>query len=208
MDIIKKYEEIKEGLGQGVRLMIVSKNRTEAEIRPLLEVGHRLFGENRVFEAKDKWKVLKEEYPDIELHMIGSLQTNKIKEALKIFSSIDSVDRDNLAKKLSQEDIRGKSFLIEVNTGSEAQKGGIFPEEADNFIDKCIYEYHLPIKGLMCVPPVDEEASPHFAFLGMLARRHGLKELSMGMSKDYLVAIEQGSTCVRIGTSIFGPRNS
>lgn len=208
MDIIAKYQEIKESLGQGVRLMAVTKNHTAEEIRPLLEAGHRLFGENRVFEAIEKWQPLKEEYPDIELHMIGSLQSNKLKEALGIFSAIDSVDRESLAQKLSLEDIGGKSFLIEVNTGSEPQKGGIMPEEADDFINKCLYEYKLPIKGLMCVPPADEEASPHFAFLKTLAKRHGLKELSMGMSGDYLLAVQQGSTCVRLGTVLFGPRKS
>ncbi|MBR7159193.1 MAG: YggS family pyridoxal phosphate-dependent enzyme [Alphaproteobacteria bacterium] len=208
MDIIAKYQEIKASLGQGVRLMAVTKNHTAEEIRPLLEAGHRLFGENRVFEAIEKWQPLKEEYPDIELHMIGSLQSNKLKEALGIFSAIDSVDRESLAQKLSLEDIGGKSFLIEVNTGSEPQKGGIMPEEADDFINKCLYEYKLPIKGLMCVPPADEEASPHFAFLKTLAKRHGLKELSMGMSGDYLLAVQQGSTCVRLGTVLFGPRKS
>ena len=208
MDIIAKYQEIKASLGQGVRLMAVTKNHTAEEIRPLLEAGHRLFGENRVFEAIEKWQPLKEEYPDIELHMIGSLQSNKLKEALGIFSAIDSVDRESLAKKLSLEDIGGKSFLIEVNTGSEPQKGGIMPEEADDFINKCLYEYKLPIKGLMCVPPADEEASPHFAFLKTLAKRHGLKELSMGMSGDYPLAVQQGSTCVRLGTVLFGPRKS
>lgn len=208
MDIIAKYQEIKASLGQGVRLMAVTKNHTAEEIRPLLEAGHRLFGENRVFEAIEKWQPLKEEYPDIELHMIGSLQSNKLKEALGIFSAIDSVDRESLAQKLSLEDIGGKSFLIEVNTGSEPQKGGIMPEEADDFINKCLYEYKLPIKGLMCVPPADEEASPHFAFLKTLAKRHGLKELSMGMSGDYPLAVQQGSTCVRLGTVLFGPRKS
>ncbi len=208
MDIISRYEEIKAKLGNRVKLMAVSKNHNAEEILPLLRLGHRLFGENRVQEAVEKWEPLLKEFPDIELHMIGSLQTNKIKEALKIFSAIDSLDRENLAEKIAREDITGKSFLIEVNTGSEPQKGGILPQEADKFIEKCLYEYRLPVRGLMCVPPAGEEPSPHFAFLNMLAKRHGLKELSMGMSEDYPLAIQQGSTCVRIGTALFGARKS
>lgn len=206
MQALDRYFELCQAIGTKAKLMIVSKTRTVEEIRPFLEAGHRLFGENRVQEAKEKWLPLLEEYPDIDLHMIGGLQTNKLKEALSVFSSIDSIDRPELAEKFKDKDISNKSFMIEVNTGSEPQKSGIYPDKAEDFIKQCITEFHLPIVGLMCVPPHNEEPSPHFAFLKKLASKYDLQELSMGMSEDYKIALQQGSTMIRIGTALFGKR--
>lgn len=200
------YENIKGLLPDTVSLMLVSKGKTTEEIEPFLRYGHRFFGENRVDEALEKWTPLKRVYPDINLHLIGHLQRNKVNKALEIFDSIDTLDSYELAQKVSASDNGGKEYMIEVNTGDEVQKSGISTAEADNFIDYCLNDLQLNIKGLMCVPPQQEEPSPHFAFLKQIADRHGLKELSMGMSADYLLAIQQGATVVRIGTLIFGDR--
>jgi hypothetical protein len=169
----------------------------------LLDAGHRLFGENRVAEALEKWQDLKEKYPDVKLHLIGHLQRNKIKEALRIFDAIDTIDSRELAEMLARHDISGKTFMAEVNTGSEPQKTGFLPNEIDAFLESA----PLPITGLMCIPPVGEEPSPHFAFLKTIAKRHSnIKELSMGMSADYEIAAAQGATIIRLGTALFGAR--
>ena len=204
-----EYEKIKKEIGQNVALMAVSKTKATEEIQPLLQAGQRIFGENRVDEALEKWQPLKKEYSNVELHLIGHLQRNKIKEALTIFDSIDTLDNFDLAEKVAQElakTPRNIKFMIEVNTGDEEQKSGIPTAQADEFIDYCIKDLKLNTTGLMCIPPQDDEPSPHFAFLGEIAKRHGLKELSMGMSADYMLAIQQGATIVRIGTLLFGKR--
>lgn len=204
--VIKNYQNLKEEIGQQAKIMAVSKTISADSIVPLLESGHLLFGENRVMEAEEKWLPLKAKYPQVKLHLIGHLQKNKIKEALSIFDSIDTLDSYALVDKIAEYEPTNKTFMIEINTGSEPQKSGILPEEADDFIRYCINEKKLNVTGLICIPPQDQEPSPHFAFLKMLARRHNLQELSMGMSHDYMLGIGQGATIVRIGTGIFGAR--
>ncbi|MEO5374432.1 MAG: YggS family pyridoxal phosphate-dependent enzyme [Alphaproteobacteria bacterium] len=192
-----------------VTLVAVSKTHEAERIRPVLASGHRDFGENRVQEALAKWPALKQDYPDVRLHLIGPLQTNKVREAVALFDVIESVDRPKLAAALAHEmarQTRRPPCLVQVNTGEEAQKAGIAPAEADAFIKACRDEYQLPIVGLMCVPPVDDEPSPHFALLREIARRNGLATLSMGMSGDFAIAIRLGATHVRVGTAIFGER--
>lgn len=185
-------------------IMAVSKQKPVEAITPLLDAGHRLFGENRVSEALEKWQGLKEKYPDINLHLIGHLQKNKINDALKIFDSIDTVDSPELANALARRDISGKTFMAEVNIGGEPQKTGFLPSEIDAFLENS----PLPITGLMCIPPVGEEPSPYFALLKEIAKRHSnIKELSMGMSSDYEIAAAQGATIVRLGTILFGARD-
>lgn len=190
-------------------LIAVSKTVAAERIAEAIAAGHRHFGENRVQEADSKWPGLRAATPDITLHLIGPLQTNKVPEAVALFDTIHSVDRPKLAEKLAVEMERQKRRLdcfIQVNTGQEAQKAGIDPLEADAFIVQCRDEFRLPIVGLMCVPPVDEEPSPHFALLREIARRHGLTQLSMGMSSDYEIALMFGATHVRVGSAIFGER--
>ncbi|MEZ5927030.1 MAG: YggS family pyridoxal phosphate-dependent enzyme [Parvularculaceae bacterium] len=194
---------------EDITVIAVSKNHGAEAILPLLEAGHRVFGENRVQEAMGKWPALKERYPDIELHLIGPLQTNKAKEAVAFFDVIETVDRPKLARILSEEMARqGKTLrlLVQVNTGEEEQKAGAAPQEADAFIAQCRDEYGLAIDGLMCIPPAEEAPAPHFALLAKIAARNGLKTLSMGMSGDYEIAATLGATHVRIGTEIFGAR--
>jgi hypothetical protein len=192
-----------------VTLVAVTKTQPAERVRLALEAGHRVFGENRLQEAEGKWPELREEYPDARLHLIGPLQRNKVRRALNLFDVIESVDRLSLARFLAdamdQED-RRPDVLIQVNTGEEPQKHGVLPGEADSFILSCTEEYGLPIAGLMCIPPVDEEPSLHFALLREICRRHGLRELSMGMSSDYAIAVRFDATMVRVGTAIFGPR--
>ncbi|MFN3890016.1 MAG: YggS family pyridoxal phosphate-dependent enzyme [Beijerinckiaceae bacterium] len=192
-----------------VTLVVASKTQGEKELRPLLAAGHRVFGENRVQEAIAKWPPLRAEFPDLELRLIGPLQSNKAREAVAFFDVIETIDRPRLAKAIADEIGRqGKAprLYIEVNTGDEPQKAGISPRDADSFIRQCREEYGLVISGLMCVPPVGEQASPHFALLGQIAKRNGLADLSMGMTADYPLAIQLGATHVRIGTAIFGVR--
>ena len=192
-----------------IQLVAVSKVHTEETIRPALEVGHKVFGENRVQEAQGKWPTLKEEFDDVRLHLIGSLQTNKCKEAVALFDVIETVDRPKLARALAKEmEKQGKSVQVylQINTGEEDQKGGCLPVEANEFIDLCVNELKLDVQGLMCIPPAEEEPSVHFAFLRKLAQRHNLAKLSMGMSGDYEVAIRFGATSVRVGTAVFGSR--
>ncbi|MTJ81338.1 MAG: YggS family pyridoxal phosphate-dependent enzyme [Telmatospirillum sp.] len=192
-----------------VHLVAVSKTHPAERIRPLLEAGHLLFGENRVQEAQQKWPALREAFPALELHLIGPLQTNKVRDAVALFDVIETVDRPKLARALKAEmDRTGRHLrcLIQVNTGAEPQKAGILPEEADAFIRDCRDELGLRIEGLMCIPPVDEDPVRHFACLSDLADRHGLPVRSMGMSGDYRQAVAAGATHVRVGTAIFGKR--
>lgn len=191
------------------RLIAVSKEQDEIAIRAALICGQREFGENRVQEAQRKWPALKRDYPDCVLHLIGPLQSNKAEDAVALFDVIHSVDRDKLARALAAEmpkQNRRPSLLIQVNTGEEPQKAGVAPEAADAFIALCRDELELPVIGLMCIPPVDEEPSLHFALLREIARRNNLPELSMGMSGDFEIAAGFGATMVRVGTAIFGAR--
>lgn len=200
------------GRGAGdISLVAVSKMHDLARIRPALEAGHRQFGENRVQEAQAKWPELRAAYEDIELHLIGPLQTNKVKLAVGLFDVIQSLDRPKLAKALAREFDRSGArpdCFIQINTGAEPQKAGVAPGEADEFIARCREDYGLPIAGLMCIPPFDEEPSLHFALLAKIARRNGLAALSMGMSADYESAIALGASHIRVGTAIFGQRPS
>ena len=192
-----------------VKLVAVSKTMPADPIARVIGAGQRIFGENRVQEAESKWPVLREGHPDVKLHLIGPLQTNKVKNAVALFDVIETVDRPKLAQTLARAmesaGLRRDCF-IQVNTGAEPQKTGVMPEAADEFIRSCIDELELPVRGLMCIPPMDEEPSLHFALLRDIAARNGLAELSMGMSADYPVAIAFGATYVRVGTAIFGPR--
>jgi pyridoxal phosphate enzyme (YggS family) len=190
------------------KLVAVSKTVPEAGIRQALAAGQRLFGENRVQEAQGKYPALKQEFPGLELHLIGPLQTNKVKDAAALFDVIQTLDRPKLADALAQErDKSGRSprLFLQVNTGEEAQKAGVLPREAAALIAHA-RKLALPVEGLMCIPPVDDDAAPHFAFLAKLARDHGLSHLSMGMSDDFELAVKFGATHVRVGTAIFGAR--
>lgn len=194
---------------QEITLVAVGKGHDAARIRPALEAGHRVFGENRVQEAADKWPDLVAEHPDTVLHLIGPLQTNKVRQAVAMFDVIETVDRPKLARAIAKEMARAgrrPGCFIQVNTGEEPQKAGVLPGDADSFIESCRNEFDLPLRGLMCIPPVDEEPSLHFALLREIARRNGLAGLSMGMSADYRIAIAFGATHVRVGTAIFGER--
>jgi PLP dependent protein len=192
-----------------VMLVAISKTQAAGRIAAALAIGHRVFGENRVQEAAAKWPELRRAWPGIELHLVGPLQTNKTKEAVALFDVIETVDRPKLAQALAaemQRSGRRPACYIQVNTGEEPQKAGIAPVAADEFIGRCRDELGLPVVGLMCIPPVDEEPSLHFALLAKIARRSGLAILSMGMSADYEVAISLGATHVRVGTAVFGAR--
>jgi PLP dependent protein len=192
-----------------ITLVAVSKTFPADAIEPVLEAGQRVFGENYVQEAKGKWPPLRERYPDVELHMIGPLQSNKAKEAVALFDAIHSVDRPSiceaLAKEINSQNKRPDLF-VQLNTGEEPQKAGVAPGEADAFIASCRDKYGLVISGLMCIPPVNEAPAPHFALTAKIAARNGLKNLSMGMSADFAVAIQLGATHVRVGSAIFGAR--
>ncbi len=193
----------------GITLVAVSKIHDAAAISSAIAAGQRVFGENRVQEAQTKYPALKAAHPDLVLHLIGPLQTNKVKEAVALFDAIETLDRPKLADALAREmerTGRRPRCLIQVNTGEEPQKAGVLPNAADAFIEECRERWHLPVAGLMCIPPADQEPSPHFALLREMARRHGLAELSMGMSADYEIAIRLGATHVRVGTAIFGAR--
>jgi pyridoxal phosphate enzyme (YggS family) len=194
-----------------VTLVAVSKTHPASAVRAALAAGQRIFGENRVQEALAKFSDLRGEFPDLALHLIGPLQTNKVREAVAHFDVIETVDRTRLAEALAREIERSGRHLscfVEVNTGEEPQKAGVFPAAADDFIVDCRDRLRLPIVGLMCVPPHDEEPAPHFALLREIARRHALPRLSMGMSADFETAIRFGATHVRIGTAIFGARQA
>lgn len=206
---IARAERIWKRPEGSVTLVAVSKTHDAERIRPALDAGHRVFGENRVQEAAAKWPGLRAEYPGISLHLIGPLQTNKVRDAVVLFDVIETVDREKLARALAEEFARRglwRDCLIQVNTGEEPQKAGVAPAEADAFIRLCRDELKLPVRGLMCIPPVDEEPSLHFALLAKIARRNGLEILSMGMSNDFETGVALGATHVRIGTAIFGER--
>lgn len=194
---------------EDITLVAVSKTFGPEDIEPVLQIPHRTFGENRVQESYGKWPELKSRYPDTVLHLIGPLQTNKAREAVSLFDCIETLDREKLARTLGKEiQAAGKApeLFVQVNTGLEPQKAGIEPQELDGFIQTCRTIYDLPVTGLMCIPPVDEEPALHFALLAKLAGRNGLAKLSMGMSGDFETAIELGATHVRVGSAIFGAR--
>ena len=191
-------------------LVAVSKTLAPEQIEPVLAAGQRVFGENRVQEAKAKWPPLKAKHLGIALHLIGPLQSNKAKEAVALFDAIHSVDRPSLAAALAKEiakQERSPLLFVEINTGAEAQKAGVLPQDADAFVARCRDSYGLTISGLMCIPPLSEAPGPHFALTAKIARRNGLKLLSMGMSADFVTAIQLGATHVRVGSAIFGERN-
>ena len=192
-------------------LIAVSKTRSAAEIIEALETGHCLFGENRVQEAASKWPELRAQFPDIELHLIGPLQSNKAAEAVALFDVIETIDRPKIAGAISKEmKAQGKELklFVQVNVGEEPQKAGVAPEDLKVFLKQCREEFGLTISGLMCIPPVDEEPSPYFVLLKHLAKENEIPEVSMGMSADYETALEFGADYVRVGTAIFGPRQA
>lgn len=223
--IASRLEETRAGIARaahdcgrpadGVTLVAISKTCGPEAILPALEAGQRVFGENYVQEAAGKWPALRKRFPDVELHLVGPLQSNKAREAVALFDVIETLDRPSLARALSKEIARAKEegrrvprLLVQVNTGEEPQKGGVAPAGTDAFLAACRDEWGLAVEGLMCIPPADEPPSPHFAFLGEIARRNNLRVLSMGMSADYEAAIQLGATHVRVGSAIFGPRGS
>jgi pyridoxal phosphate enzyme (YggS family) len=192
-----------------VTLIAVSKTFDAGAISPVIEAGQRVFGENRVQEAKTKWPGLISAYPDVALHLIGPLQSNKAREAVALFDAIHSVDRPSICEALAKEIFsqkRAPQLFVQLNTGEEPQKAGVAPAEADGFIASCREKYGLAISGLMCIPPVDDAPAPHFALTAKIAARNGLKNLSMGMSADFAIAIQFGATHVRVGSAIFGKR--
>ena len=212
-------ERVREGIARACRdanrdpasvtLVAVSKTFAADAIKPAIDAGQRIFGENRVQEAKAKWPLLREQHSGLELHLIGSLQSNKARDAVALFDAIHSVDRASLCQALAKEiGSQGRKPLLfaEINTGGEAQKAGVLPQDADGFLNKCRAEYGLEISGLMCIPPLEEAPGPHFALTAKIALRNGLKLLSMGMSADFATAIQLGATHVRIGSAIFGKR--
>jgi len=192
-----------------VTLVAISKTFGIDAIEPVIAAGQRVFGENRVQEAKAKWPQLTARYAGLELHLVGSLQSNKAKDAVALFDAIHSVDRTSLAEALAKEiarQARRPLLFVEINTGAEPQKAGVLPQDADSFLAACRDRYGLAISGLMCIPPFDEAPAPHFALTAQIARRNGLALLSMGMSADFETAIAFGATHVRVGTAIFGAR--
>jgi PLP dependent protein len=192
-----------------VTLIAVSKTFGADAIEPVIKAGQRVFGENRVQEAKSKWPGLMSAYPGLAVHLIGPLQSNKAKEAVALFDAIHSVDRPSLCEALAKEfgsQMRRPQLFVQLNTGEEPQKAGIAPADADSFIAGCREKYGLPISGLMCIPPLDDAPAPHFALTAKIAARNGLKNLSMGMSADFTTAIALGATHVRVGSAIFGHR--
>lgn len=194
-----------------ITLVAVSKTFDTAAIEPYLVAGQRVFGENRVQEAVGKWPALEAKYTDVELHLIGPLQTNKLEEALALFDVIETLDREKLALALVKARDGGKKLprlFVQVNTGAEPQKAGLLPGEVDAFLRQCRDQWHLEIEGLMCIPPLHEEPMPHFEMLARLARAHDLPRLSMGMSHDFETAIACGATHVRIGSALFGARGA
>ena len=212
-EVTAKIEQAARDSGRdptGVTLVAVSKTHGADRVRELLAVGQRVFGENRVQEAQEKFPALKAEYADLKLHLIGPLQTNKAREAVALFDVIQSVDREKLAVTLAKEMTRADKrpdCFIQVNTGEEPQKAGILPADLDSFVAACRDTHKLPVVGLMCIPPVDEEPALHFALLAKMAARHGLAGVSMGMSADYETAVRLGATHVRVGSALFGQRH-
>lgn len=209
MDRIARAEAEAGRPAGSVQLVAVSKTFEAGDIRPVIEAGQRRFGENRVQEAAGKWPALKAEHPDIELHLIGPLQSNKAGEAVALFDAIETVDREKIAAALAAEmrkQGRNPTLFVQVNTGEEPQKAGIAPDRAVEFVRECRERHGLTIAGLMCIPPAQEDPRPHFALLARLAGQCGVEHLSMGMSGDYEAAIAHGATHIRVGSAIFGGR--
>ena len=210
-DIRNRITQAERAAGRpegSVRLIAVSKVQPLDRVEAVLDAGHRIFGENKVQEAAGKWPAFRERFDGVELHLIGPLQTNKTRQAMELADAIHSVDRPKLANtlaRIAQERGACPDLFIQVNTGEEEQKAGVMPAEADGFIADC-RELDLPVRGLMCIPPADEEPSLHFALLAKIAARNGLEGLSMGMSADFESAIALGATHVRVGSAIFGDR--
>ena len=191
------------------QLIAISKKQNEERVLQALQCGHRIFGENRVQEAENRWSNYLSEFKDIELHLVGSLQTNKVKKALKLFDVIHSIDRQSLAIEISKnlnKSCKTKTFFIQVNTGKEKQKSGVLPEHIDDFFNFCKKKLKIPISGLMCIPPLSDTPGVHFCYLNHLAKKLNLNTLSMGMSADYEEAIKFGSTHLRVGEEFFGKR--
>lgn len=207
--MLRRVARAAEAAGRGpddITLVAVSKQQPWPRVEALLAAGQRVFGENRVQEARERWS---ERRQDVELRLVGPLQSNKAAEAVRLFDAIETLDREKLARALAEEIQRqgnAPRLYVQVNTGEEPQKAGIAPAEADSFIALCRGTYGLTIDGLMCIPPQDEPAGPHFALLGKIAARNGLARLSMGMSEDFETAVRFGATSVRVGSALFGPR--
>lgn len=219
-ELEERYRNVCEDVARATRnagrrpgstqIVIASKTQPAGSIEVLIRLGHRTFGENRVQEAWSKWPELKRRYPDVRLHLIGPLQTNKVRDAVRLFDVIETVDRDRLAAALAVEEKKSNRrirYMIEVNVGAETQKSGIAPAALPDLLRSCREVHGLLVDGLMCIPPADQQASPYFALLAKLAQENGLTSLSMGMSSDYKFAIQLGATHVRIGTAIFGARS-
>jgi len=217
--IVRQWRAVRDDIDRSARdvgrdpadvaLVAVSKTFPAEDIEPLIRAGQRVFGENRVQEARGKWPALKAACPDLELHLIGPLQSNKAREAVELFDVIETVDRPRIATALAEEIARSgrrPRLLVQVNTGDEPQKSGVSPRDADAFIARCRDVHGLSITGLMCLPPADEEPAMHFALLARIARRSGLADLSMGMSDDFETAVRHGATSVRVGSALFGDR--
>ena len=210
-DIKKRIHQTEVNFSRSVgetKLIAVSKVQPNNRIKSVLDQGHRIFGENRIQEAQSKWPAFKEKYEDVELHIIGPLQTNKTRAAMELADSIHTVDRPKLAKtiaRIAQELGKCPKLFVQVNTGDEQQKSGVLPNETESFVKECL-GMDLPVKGLMCIPPINEEASLHFALLKKISESCGLKYLSMGMSADFEKAISFGATHIRVGSAIFGER--
>ena len=210
--ISSKIKQAEESAGRAIgstKLIAVSKVQPNERVLNVLDQGHKIFGENKVQEAHGKWPMFRENFSNVKVHLIGPLQSNKVKQAVALFDTIHTVDRLKLAQKLSNEiQAQGKApeMFIQINTGEEKQKSGIVPSEADQFISNCI-SLDLPIKGLMVIPPINEEPTLHFGLLRKIARRNGLTGLSMGMSSDFESAIAMGATHIRVGSAIFGERD-
>ena len=207
-EIARACKEARRDRGS-VTLIAVSKTFDATAISPIIDAGQRVFGENRVQETKAKWPALTSAHPGLALHLIGPLQSNKAKEAVALFDAIHSVDRPSICEALAKEigsQNKQPQLFVQVNTGEEPQKAGVAPGEADAFITNCREKYGLTISGLMCIPPVNEAPAPHFALTAKIAARNGLKNLSMGMSADFAIAIQMGATHVRVGSAIFGHR--
>lgn len=218
-DISKSFTRIRQNIDKVVdesnrspneiTLIAVSKQQQEERVDASLALGHRVFGENRVQEAQKRWSIRKYDYPDLRLHLIGPLQSNKAADAVRLFDVIHTIDRPKIAIAIAKEAAQQNKYIqcfIQVNTGDEPQKSGISPCDLSSFVDFCREEVGLPITGLMCIPPVDEEAAIHFGFLNTLASRNKLTGLSMGMSSDYAEAIRFGATHIRVGSALFGSR--
>lgn len=209
-EILARIEKAADEAGKAApQLVAVTKTFSGDEVRPVIEAGHRVFGENRVQEAEAKWPALRAEFPGIELRLIGPLQSNKAEDAVALFDVIETVDREKIARALKTEmDKQGRSprLYVQINTGLEPQKAGVAPDDAPAFLSLCRNDLGLTIEGLMCIPPADENPGPHFALLAKLARENGIDKLSMGMSGDFEIATAMGATSVRVGSAIFGSR--